>query len=396
MIVLAGGDIVQPDGVRAGGSLLIEDGEIAGIEAGVVRPAGAEIRSVAGHRIVPGFIDVHVHGVDGIDVLDGPDAVGAVAARLPRYGVTAFCPTSVACTPETLAVFLDSVARARSRPLADAAAVLPAHLESNFINPAWSGAQPVDCLRRHQAPGPDAAHGAFTGDDVLRVMRATRAQIAVVTLAPELPGGLELVRLIRDEGHVVSIGHSGATYLEALEAIRCGVTHATHLFNRMTPLTHREPGIVGAVLDSPAVAAEIICDGYHVHPRVIALAVRAKSAARTIAITDGTAAAGLPAGGRARLGGRTIIAGPRFATLEDGTLAGSIVTMDRAFRTLVNQVGLTLEEASRLCSTTPADQLGLRDRGRLAVGARADLVVLGRGLDVVETWMAGRPVGEHG
>ena len=178
-------------------------------------------------------------------------------------------------------------------------------------------------------------------------------------------------------------------------AIAAGITHATHLFNRMTPLAHRQPGVVGAVLASREVAAELICDGYHVHPAVLSLAVSAKSADRVMAITDGTAAAGLPAGGRARLGGRAIVAGSQSALLEDGTLAGSVITMDRAFRTLARAAGLPLHQAARLCATTPAAQLGLGDRGRLETGLRADLVVLGRGLEVVETWIGGRRVTEH-
>jgi N-acetylglucosamine-6-phosphate deacetylase len=180
-----------------------------------------------------------------------------------------------------------------------------------------------------------------------------------------------------------------------MAASRRGVTHATHLFNRMTPLSHRHPGVVGAVLDSREVAAEIICDGYHVHPAVVSLAVRAKSVDRIMAITDGTAAAGLAVGDRARLGGRPIVAGPRSALLDDGTLAGSIITMDRAFRLLVREASLSLPQAARLCATTPAAQLSLHDRGRLEPGLRADLVVLRPALEVAETWIAGQRVAEH-
>ena len=394
MIILAGGDLVLPDRVLSGGSLLIDDGRITGIEPGVVRPAGADVREVTGLVIVPGFIDVHVHGVAGTDVLDGDEAVATVAACLPRFGVTGFCPTSVACDPATLATFLDAVARARATPNPDAAVVLPAHLESNFINPAWNGAQPAECLRTFRGPAPDEA-GAFTGDDILRVLHAEAASVGIVTIAPELDGGLDLLAVLRDRGHLVSIGHSGASYEEAREAIRRGVTHATHLFNRMTPLTHRAPGVVGAVLEAPEVAVEIICDGAHVHPRVVALALRAASRDRVLAITDGTAAAGLAVGTRARLGGRTIVAGPRTATLEDGTLAGSVVTMDGAFRTLVREVGLSLDAAACVCATSPAAHLGLADRGRLEAGQRADLVVMGPDLAVRQTWIAGRPVVEH-
>lgn len=393
-VVLAGVDLVLPDRIVSGGSLLIDGGQIAGVESGSVRPAGAAFRALTGHYVVPGFIDVHVHGVAGVDVLDGPDAVSTVAVHLPRFGVTGFCPTSVACDPATLTTFLAAVTRARLDPAPRSAVVLGAHLESNFINPAWSGAQPVECLRTYAPPAGAVSAGAFTADDILRILHAEQASVGIVTVAPEIDGGIELVRLLRDRGHLVSIGHSGATYDQSLEAIAAGVTHATHLFNRMTPLGHRQPGVVGAVLASPAVTAELICDGHHVHPEVVSLALRAKSADRVMAITDGTAVAGLPAGARARLGGRTIVAGAETALLEDGTLAGSLITMDHAFRTLVRSVGVPLPEASRLCATTPAAQLGLGDRGRLEPGLRADFVVLTRDLEVVETWIDGRVVTE--
>jgi len=395
MIVLTGGDIVLPDRVLAGGSLLIDGDGIVGIEPRPVAPAGADVRAVAGSIIVPGFIDVHVHGVAGTDVLDDEDAVARVARTLPRFGVTAFCPTSVACDPATLARFLRSVAQARAAGDPESAAVLPAHLESNFISPDWKGAQPAECLRRYRPAGDAPIAGAFTGDDILNVLAAQRAQVGIVTIAPELDGGLDLVGVLRDAGHIVSIGHSGATHEAARAAIRAGITHATHLFNRMTPLGHREPGVVGAVLESSAVTAEIICDGVHVHPAVVEIAIRAKTAARVMAITDGTAAAGLPPGTPARLGGRRIIAGPHTATLDDGTLAGSVATMDVVFRMLVRRLAVPMPVAAQLCSATAARQLSLAGRGRIEAGQRADLVVLGPGLDVRETWIAGRRVKEH-
>ncbi|MEZ5286160.1 MAG: amidohydrolase family protein [Vicinamibacterales bacterium] len=178
------------------------------------------------------------------------------------------------------------------------------------------------------------------------------------------------------------------------EAIRAGVSHATHLFNRMSPLGHRAPGATGAILASGSVAAEIICDGFHVHPTVVAVALAAKGAERILAITDGTAASGLPPGARATLGGRPIVVRPGHAELEDGTLAGSVVTMNRVFRMLVSDAGVPIETAARVCATSPAGQLGLAGRGRLEPGADADFVVMSSTLDVVRTWIAGRPVGE--
>jgi N-acetylglucosamine-6-phosphate deacetylase len=190
----------------------------------------------------------------------------------------------------------------------------------------------------------------------------------------------------------VSLGHTGADYDVARDAIAAGAHHATHLFNRMSSITSRSPGVVGAVLESDAVAAEIICDGHHVHPSLIALAIRAKSVSRMMAITDATAAAGLPTGSRTRLGDQTIIAGDKTALLDDGTLAGSILTMDAAFRMLVTRVGLSLPDAARMCATTPATQLKRADIGVIAEGKAADLVVLDRDLRVTQTFIAGEPL----
>ncbi len=395
MMVLAGAGLVLPDRVVERGTLIIEHGRIAAIESRVVDgPAGATRIDCAGHLIVPGFIDVHVHGVAGFDVLDGGTAVAEVASRLPRFGVTGFCPTSVACDPGTLAAFLTSVATAASERPLKSARVLPAHLESNFINPDWNGAQPRRCLRL-PPPATAADPGDYGAAEILSVIADHRPAAGIITLAPELPGGLDLVRALTAAGHRVSIGHSGASYDEARAAIAAGACHATHLFNRMSSITSRSPGVAGAVLESDAVAAEIICDGFHVHPALVALAVRQKSARRMMAITDGTSGAGLPVGARARLGEQEIIVTDRSAVLADGTLAGSILTMDAAFRLLVEQVGVSLPDAARMCSTTPAAALGLDDAGEIAAGRTADLVVLGAGLRVRQTYLGGIAAWEH-
>ena len=403
MIVLAGADLVLLDRVVPAGSLVIDAGRIVAIESrSIDGPEGATRLDLAGHVIAPGFVDVHVHGLEGLDVLDGAAAIAGVAARLPKYGVTAFCPTSVACGPAALATMLIAVGAARRSPAARSARVLPAHLESNFINPEWSGAQPRRCLRRppQKAEGrrqkaQGDAEAEFAGDEILAAIAAARESVGIITLAPELPGGMGLVRDFMAAGHRVSIGHTGATYDEARAAIAAGVGHATHLFNRMTPMASRAPGVVGAVLESDAVAAELICDGFHVHPALMATAIRAKGTRRIMAITDATAGAGLAVGTRARLGGQTIVVTRRTAELEDGTVAGSVLTMDAAFRTLVDRLGLPLVEAARMCATTPAAELGLADRGALASGLAADLVVFGPGLRVRQTYIDGVAALEH-
>ena len=398
MMVLAGADLVLPDRVVERGTLIIHDGRIEAIDSRAIDgPAGATRIDCSGHVIVPGFIDVHVHGIEGIDVLDGGGAVADIASRLPKFGVTGFCPTAVACDPSTLAELLAAVTAARSSRAPRSARVLPAHLESNFINPEWIGAQPRRCLRLPPQKSEVSAgkSAGFSGDEILRVIADHRTAAGIITLAPELPGGLDLVRALVAAGHRVSIGHTGATYDEARAAIDAGVRHATHLFNRMSSMTSRSPGVVGAVLESEAVAAEIICDGFHVHPALVALAIRMKTARRMMAITDGTAGSGLPVGARARLGEQEIIVTERTAELADGTLAGSVLTMDAAFRTLVNRVGVSFVDAVQMCSTTPAFELGLTEAGAIAHGMTADLVVLGPSLTVRQTYLAGMAALEH-
>ena len=402
MIVLSGASLVLPDRVLSPGTLVIEDGRIAEIRSDT--PSGGHASfAFHGHYIVPGFIDVHVHGVDGIDALDAmPDrgAVAAIAARLPRYGVTAFCPTTVACGPEALRGVLDQVRAARGEPAARSARVLPAHLESNFINPAYSGAQPSACVRTPRAAlragEAGGAGGDFTAADILAEIERATPDVGIVTIASELDGGLDLVRWLASRGHRVSLGHSGASYDEAVAAIAAGARHATHLFNRMPPLGHRDPGLAGAILQTDEVAAEIVCDGVHVHPAMIRTAIAAKRPSRIFAITDGTAASGLPVGSRAMLGGQPITAGERTALLADGTIAGSVLTMDRAFQTLIGRVGLSLVDAATICATTPARELGLGGYGVLAPEAVADLVVLDATFSVVQTYLAGQLVYTRG
>jgi N-acetylglucosamine-6-phosphate deacetylase len=375
-----GATLVLPDRLIPEGQLLIENGRIADISPAAL-PGG---RDCHGHFIVPGFIDVHVHGVEGIDTLEGGSAIGRMAERLVRYGVTAFCPTSIACPPGELKRMLDGVRAAREAAAATSARVLPAHLESNFINPEFKGAQPHACIRKpHETP-----EGEFSGRDILEQIAAARPDVGIVTLAPEIDGVLELIPELVRHGHRVSLGHSGASYDEARAGILSGATQATHLFNRMTPLNHRQPGLAGAVLESDQVAAELVCDGVHVHAAAIRTAVAAKGTAKVMAITDGTAGSGLPRGGQATLGGRPITIADA-AYLQDGTLAGSVLTMDRAFAILVKRMGFSLIEAAQLCATTPARELGLHGCGCIAAESVADLVVLDGDLNVVETYVGG-------
>jgi N-acetylglucosamine-6-phosphate deacetylase len=393
MIRISGADLVLPDRVLTGGTIVIDGDRILEIASADLPLEGGRYDlqfEFSNHYLVPGFIDVHVHGVEGTDALDGGSSIQTIAERLPKYGVTAFCPTSIACDPPALGRLLNGVRAARTTRPPGGARVLPAHLESNFISPDYKGAQPIECLRAPlRAPRlTPRTSDAFTADDVLAEIANARPDVGIVTVAPELDGAIDLIRDLVAHGHHVSLGHSGATYEQAMAGIQAGARQATHLFNRMTPATHRAPGLAGAVLESDDVIAELICDGVHVHPAMMRVALAAKRPERVMTITDGTAGSGLPRGAHSTLGGRRITVRDA-AYLDDGTIAGSVLTMDRAFAKLTSEVGLSLVDAATVCSTTPARALGLQGFGALAAGAIADLAVLDRDLRVVQTWVGG-------
>jgi N-acetylglucosamine-6-phosphate deacetylase len=397
MMVLSGADVVLANRIISPGTLIVDGDRIVDILPSV-RPASPGVVHVdlGRHYVVPGFIDMHIHGLQGFDTLDGGTGLRAMASRLPAYGVTGFCPTTVACPPPVLARFLNQLRRLRSDDRVHGARILPAHLESNFINPDYRGAQPAACLKRPPPPDKGSAPAAkrradadFDAEDVLVEIERGGADIGTITLAPELDGAPELIDRFVAAGYRVSLGHSAATFDQAKAAIARGARAATHLFNRMPPLGHRDPGLATAALVSDEVAAELICDGLHVHPAFLQVAIASKGLERVVAITDATGGAGLPMGTRARLGDQLITVGEAAAYLNDGTLAGSIITMDRAFALLVTVVGLALPEAVRMCSTTPARELGLQGTGLLAEGGVADLTVLDRNFRVVQTYVGG-------
>ncbi|HEY7447795.1 MAG TPA: N-acetylglucosamine-6-phosphate deacetylase [Vicinamibacterales bacterium] len=397
MMVLSGADVVLANRILSPGTLIVDAERIVNIVPAARPPSPGVVHvDLAKHYVVPGFIDVHVHGVQGFDTLDGGTGLKAMASRLPAYGVTAFCPTTVACEPPVLARFLNQLRRLRTDERVHGARILPAHLESNFINPEYRGAQPAACLRRPPtqesgsgAPKQRRSNSDFDADDLLNEIDRGKEEVGTITLAPELEGALALIDRFVAAGHRVSLGHSGATFDQAKEAVAHGARGATHLFNRMPPVGHRDPGLAAAVLVTDELAAELICDGFHVHPAILQVAIASKSLERVMAITDATGGAGLPMGTRARLGDQLITVGEAAAYLDDGTLAGSILTMDRAFAMLVNQVGLALPEAVMMCSTTPARELGLQGMGLLTEGGLADLTVLDRNFRVVQTYVGG-------
>jgi N-acetylglucosamine-6-phosphate deacetylase len=359
----------------------IRDGHIVSLEADDPRPAADRVGDDL--VIAPGFIDVHVHGGVGVDVTEGPAAIARLAAALATRGVTSFVPTAVSAPLAELAAFAAAVSTARlaaeasdaggpgtRRPVrrratanaGPSARILGANLEGPAIDPAHRGAH-------------DPA--AIVDPAVLAVAWRERpgdwSEVRAVTLAPERPGGLDLVRLLAGRRVVASIGHTGATFAEAEAAYRAGATSTTHLFNAMSGLDHRAPGTAAAALADGRAFAELIADGSHVDRALWPLLWRILGP-RLLLVSDGIAAVGV-GDGSFRLGGGTITVRGGRATRPDGTLAGSTITVADAVANLV-AAGLTLPRAVAAATLAPARLLRRRGLGRIAVGAAADLVLL--------------------
>jgi N-acetylglucosamine-6-phosphate deacetylase len=359
------------------GWVRVAEGRVAALGPGEPpRPTpGDELVDAEGLVLAPGFVDLHVHGAAGYDLLTGgSEALAAVAAFLVRTGCTAFLPTTVAAPWDETRAALAVWAEACARP-PEGARPVGIHLEGPFLNPQRAGMQPRAHLRL-----PDAAWAEA-------LLGAGRGWVRTVTLAPELPGGQELVASLARRGVAVSLGHSEARYEEVVEAVARGARRVTHAFNAMSALHHRAPGLVGALLDLEGLAAEAIADGVHLHPAVLRLLWRTKGWRRVALVTDAMAGAGAP-DGVYRFGGQEVRVADGAARLADGTLAGSVVTLDRAVRTAV-AAGVPRRQAVGMATLVPAEAVGLTDAGRLAPGARADLVALDPADRVVWTMVGG-------
>jgi N-acetylglucosamine-6-phosphate deacetylase len=356
--------------------------EVAGGEApaapGDPSPATWPRLDAAGLLVVPGFVDVQCNGAAGVDISTEPERLWEVAAALPRWGVTAWLPTIVTSPASTRA---RALAALRSGPPGGAsvpplATPLGLHFEGPFLAPERRGAHPAEELR--PADPALVADEGWTRD----------SGVALVTLAPELPRALDVVRPLVAAGVVVSAGHSSASADQATAAVDAGVTAVTHLFNAMAPLHHRDPGLVGVALTDERLSVGAIADGLHLHPAAVALAARALGE-RLCLVTDAVAALGMPAG-RVPLGALEAFATDNGVRLADGTLAGSDLSLDRAVRNLMAFAGVGLPAAVAAVTTSPAALLGLDDRGTISPGAVGDLVVLDPAGHVVATVIGGR------
>jgi N-acetylglucosamine-6-phosphate deacetylase len=357
-------------GVLERGAVVVENGRIAEI---VRSPHDGALPDVIieASIVAPGLIDLQVNGGFGVDVGPDPDALRTLARRLPETGVTAYLPTLISSPAETYRAGFAAFNQAVDAPGARA---LGLHLEGPYLAPARKGAHPLAAIEQAAPRILDEA----LASGFLRLM----------TLAPERPGALERIRRLSERGVLVSLGHTDATYEEFTAGIDAGATMATHLYNAMSPFAHRAPGATGAALTDDRIAVGLIADGIHSHPASLTLAIRAKGTANVALVTDMMAAAGMPPG-TYRLGGQPVEVDTESARLADGTLAGAVLTLDRAVRNMVLWTGVTAAEALRMATETPARLLGLSDRGRLVVGAVADFALFDGDLRVVATIVGG-------
>ena len=353
----------------APGEVVVEGDLITGVrrvDASAHPPASPEEPIVA-----PGFIDLQVNGAFGHDIAEDPRSIGAIARRLTSTGVTSFLPTLISSSIDTyraaFSAFTEIQATGGARPLGW-------HLEGPALSTKRAGAHPVKCLVSPDSP---IMHELLTNE-----------HIRLVTVAPELPGALDLVACLRDRGIIVSLGHSDATFDEYRSGADAGASMATHLFNAMSPFGHRAPAATGAALVEDRLTAGLIADGIHCHQGALELAFRAKGPDKIALVSDMVAAAGMP-DGVYHLGGMETELRDGAVRRSDGTLAGSALCMDEAVRNMVRWTSATVPQALSMASEVPARILGLHDVGRIEVGCRADLVVLDDRLRVQRCMVGG-------
>jgi N-acetylglucosamine-6-phosphate deacetylase len=365
-------------------AVVLVDGALivaVGMRGQIALPRGTEELTLPAGTLVPGFVDVHIHGAGGKDVMDADaGSLEIVSATAARFGTTSLVATTVTASPEKTCGSVGAIASWMEAQFAAKgvrkAEILGVHFEGPFISAARRGVHPPEWI---------AAPSTALLD---RFLTAARGSARILTLAPELPGAMDLIFAARRAGVVVSLGHTDATFDQAMAAIHAGARHSAHVFNAMRPFSHRETGVLGAVLTSRDVTAELIADGVHVDDAAIRLLLAAKGPDRIVLVSDGTAATGMP-DGRYRLGTFEVSVSGGVCRNAEGKLAGSTLTLDRAVRHMAG-LGIPLAEAVRMATWNPARVLGIEGRkGTLAAGADADLVLLDDKLNVARVMVRG-------
>jgi N-acetylglucosamine-6-phosphate deacetylase len=365
--------------------ILIRDGviEAIGPRQGMTLPAGAKEIEAKQQTAVPGFVDIHIHGAGGHDVMEASEeAMAAVARTVARRGTTSFVATTVTASPDDTCRSVEGIARfiagqhETDEPRAE---VLGIHYEGPFISAARRGVHPPEWI---QLPSAELLE---------KLLRAASGNARILTIAPELLGATPCIDAARKAGLVVAIGHTDATYEQARAAIARGARHAVHVYNAMRPFSHRDSGVIGAVLTSPEVTAELIADGVHVEEAAMRLLLQAKGAASVILVSDGISATGMP-DGKYTLGKFEVTVSGGVCRNAEGKLAGSTLTLDRALRNIV-ALGVPLVDAVRMLTVNPATLLGIEfKKGALRTGADADVVLLGENLQLEQVYVRGEAV----
>lgn len=380
-VALAGGRVLVPSGDLVPATLLLEGTRIAGLlTPGETLPPDTQVLDVSHCYVAPGFIDSHTHGGAGQNFMAGSEAaLAAISAYMAQGGVTSCLATTTSAALPDLERALAAAAAAVKNPVAGRVNVLGIHLEGPYLNPQFRGVHAEQFVRAAALPELEA------------LWAAAGPALKVVTLAPEIPGGMAAVEFFASRGVQVSLGHTGATYEQAKLALARGVRRATHLFNAMPPIHHRNPGPPVALLEDTGAFLELTVDGLHVHPAVVALVLRLVGPERVVLITDSIDVAGLGDGVFTRWEGTQVLIKDGKSVTRAGSLAGSTLTLDQAVRNLVNLVGVPVAQALRMAAETPARALGWLDRkGTLAPGKDADVVVLDSQLAVVLTLAGGQ------
>lgn len=365
--------------------ILIRDGviEAIGPRQGMSLPAGAQEIVAAQQTAIPGFVDVHIHGAGGHDVMEGSEeAMSAVTRTVVRHGTTSFVATTVTASPDDTCRSVEGIARfiatqhETDEPRAE---VLGIHYEGPFISPARRGVHPKEWI---QLPSAELLE---------KLLHAASGNARILTIAPELLGAAPCIEAARNAGVVVAMGHTDATYEQARMGMARGVRHAVHVYNAMRPFSHRDSGVIGAVLTSPEVTAELIADGVHVEEAAMRLLLQAKGTGCVILVSDGVSATGMP-DGKYQLGKIEVTVSGGVCRNAEGNLAGSTLTLDRALRNIV-ALGVSLPDAVRMLTVNPATLLGIEfKKGALRTGADADIVLLDEGLHVTNVWARGVPL----
>jgi N-acetylglucosamine-6-phosphate deacetylase len=379
------GRAFTPDGELHDAGILVRDGVIEAVAPrhSLTLPEGGQ-EIVANDKIAaPGFVDVHIHGAAGHDVMEGTEeALSAIASSIGSHGTTSFVATTVTANPDAICESSEGIAHyiaVQHEKSIRGAEVLGVHFEGPFISPIRRGVHPPEWLKLPSA------------ELLEKFVEAAHGNALILTIAPELLGAMPCIDAARKSGMVVGIGHTDATYEQTRAGMARGAHHAIHTYNAMRPFSHRDAGVIGAVLTSPDITAELIADGVHVDETAMRLLLQAKGAGGVILISDGISATGMP-DGNYQLGGFEVTVSGGICRNSEGKLAGSTLTLDRALRNIVG-LGASLHDALQMLTLNPAKLLGIEHKkGVLRASADADIVLLNEGLEVAQVYTRGLAV----